>query len=163
MCNTYLNILFFGFIQSAIITVLSGHQRTIGKQKNILHLRIFAVILNLILDTLVVNLGFGISGVAWVTVFINSILAIYLFIISKSTVIYQLNKKYCHEIMQLFKWNFLERIATRLDNFIFNILVSRMGSNEYEKNDKLDVDHNGEITRGEALQAVLDRRKDYEW
>ena len=42
-------------------------------------------------------------------------------------------------------------------------VLFRMGSNEYEKNDKLDVDHNGEITRGEALQAVLDRRKDYEW
>ena len=29
------------------------------------------------------------------------------------------------------KWNFVERIVSRIDNFIFNILVSRMGENEY--------------------------------
>lgn len=34
-------------------------------------------------------------------------------------------------IVNLFKWNFVERIVTRVDNFVFNILVSRMGELEY--------------------------------
>ena len=32
---SYLTIRLFGFIQSSIVTVLSGHQRTVGNQKNI--------------------------------------------------------------------------------------------------------------------------------
>lgn len=80
--TTYLTIRLFGFIQSSIVTVLSGHQRTIGNQKNILYLRIFAVILNLILDIITVHYGYGIIGVAMVTVFIDTILAIYLCIYS---------------------------------------------------------------------------------
>lgn len=67
VANTYLTIRLFGFIQSSLVTVLSGHQRTIGHQKNILVLRILAVILNLILDIIVVKLGYGIVGVALVT------------------------------------------------------------------------------------------------
>ena len=62
----------------SIVTVLSGHQRTIGNQGIILNLRIFAVILNLILDLVAVKLGYGVKGVAWATIFIDTILAIYL-------------------------------------------------------------------------------------
>lgn len=127
ICNTYLIIRLVGFFQSSIVTVLSGQQRTLGKQGNILKLRIIAVIINLILDIVVVNYGYGIKGVAWVTVLLDTLMAIYLFIKSKKSVIYKFNKNIMRKIFELFKWNFVERI----DNFIFNILVSRMGENEY--------------------------------
>lgn len=131
ICNTYLSIRLIGFIQSSIVTILSGHQRTIGNQKNILNLRIFGVVLNLVLDFVVINLNYGISGVAWVTVWIDTILAMYLWFKTKNTVEYKFIKKYCCEILILFKWNFIERIASRVDNFIFNLIVARMGSLEY--------------------------------
>lgn len=131
ICNTYLIIRLVGFFQSSIVTVLSGQQRTLGQQGNILKLRIIAVILNLILDIVVVNYGYGIKGVAWVTVLLDTLMAIYLFIKSKKSVIYKFNKSIMRKIFELFKWNFVERIVSRIDNFIFNILVSRMGENEY--------------------------------
>ena len=131
IANTYLIIRLLGFIQSNLVTVLSGHQRTIGNQKSILKLRIFAVILNLILDIIVVKLGYGIVGVAFVTVFIDTILAIYLCIFSKRNVKIKFVKSYFKEILHLFKWNFVERIASRVDNFIFNLIVARMGNLEY--------------------------------
>lgn len=131
ICITYLTIRLIGFIQSSIVTVLSGHQRTIGNQSNILNLRIFAVVLNLVLDLIAVKLGYGIVGVAWGTVFIDTILMIYLLIKSKKTVIYQYKNNLFKEICSLFKWNFVERIASKVDNFIFNLIVARMGSLEY--------------------------------
>lgn len=131
ICNTYLIIRLVGFFQSSIVTVLSGQQRTLGKQGNILKLRIVAVVLNLVLDIVVVNYGYGIKGVAWGTVLLDSLMAIYLFIKSKKSVIYKFNKSVMKKIFELFKWNFIERIVSRIDNFIFNILVSRMGENEY--------------------------------
>lgn len=131
ICNSYLTVRLIGFIQSSIVTVLSGHQRTIGNQKNILNLRIFAVILNLILDFMAIQLNYGVQGVAWVTVGIDTVLALYLFIKSRNSVKYKFVKKYFDEIRILFKWNFVERIASRVDNFIFNLIVARMGSLEY--------------------------------
>lgn len=131
ICITYLTIRLIGFIQSSIVTILSGHQRTIGNQGNILGLRIFAVILNLILDLIAVKQGYGIKGVAWATVFIDTILAIYLLVKSKKTVKYKFEKIYFIEIFKLFKWNFLERIASKVDNFIFNLIVAKMGNLEY--------------------------------
>ena len=129
--TTYLTIRLFGFIQSSIVTVLSGHRRTIGNQKNILYLRIFAVILNLILDIITVHYGYGIIGVGMVTVFIDTILAIYLCIYSRKNVKIRFVNEYFKDILKLFKWNFVERIASRVDNFIFNLIVARMGNLEY--------------------------------
>ena len=131
ICISYLSIRLLGFIQSSIVTVLSGHQRTIGNQGIILNLRIFAVVLNLILDLVAVKLGYGVKGVAWATIFIDTILSIYLLIKSKNTVKYQFIKAYFIEIFKLFKWNFVERIASKVDNFIFNLIVARMGTLEY--------------------------------
>lgn len=131
IATTYLTIRLFGFIQSSIVTVLSGYQRTIGNQKNILYLRIFAVILNLILDIIAVHYGYGITGVAMVTVFIDTILAIYLCIYSKKNIKIRFVNEYFTDILKLFKWNFVERIASRVDNFIFNLIVARMGNLEY--------------------------------
>lgn len=131
ICNTYLLIRLIGFIQSSIVTVISGQQRTLGQQGNILRLRVFAVISNLIFDVLVVKLGYGVVGVAVVTVGIDTILSIYLLIKSKKSIIYKYSKNIIKSIFDLFKWNFAERIVTRIDNFVFNILVSRMGENDY--------------------------------
>ena len=131
IATTYLTIRLFGFIQSSIVTVLSGHQRTIGNQKNILYLRIFAVILNLILDIIAVHYGYGIIGVAMVTVFVDTILAIYLFIYSRKNIKIKFANEPFKQVLKLFKWNFVERIASRVDNFIFNLIVARMGNLEY--------------------------------
>lgn len=131
VCNTYLFIRLIGFIQSSIVTVLSGQQRTLGNQGNILKLRIFAVIANLIFDILVVKLGYGIVGVALVTITLDTILSIYLLVKSRKSIKYKYNKNIIKNILDLFKWNFVERIVTRIDNFVFNILVSRMGETEY--------------------------------
>lgn len=131
ICNTYLLIRLFGFIQSSIVTVLSGQQRTLGQQGNILKLRIIGVIANLIFDILVVKLGYGIVGVAVVTIAIDTILGIYLIIKSKKSILYKFDTNITKNIFNLFKWNFVERIVTRIDNFVFNILVSRMGEIEY--------------------------------
>lgn len=131
ICNTYLVIRLIGFVQNSIVTVLSGQQRTLGKQGNILALRIIAVILNLLFDIVVVKLEYGIAGVAWVTVILDTLIAIYLLVKANKTIIYKFTKDIMKNILGLFKWNFTERIVSRVDNFIFNILVSRMGENEY--------------------------------
>ncbi len=131
ICITYIKIRLIGFIQSSIVTILTGHQRTIGKQELIMLLRIIAVIFNLILDLVVIKLNYGVAGVAWVTIAIDTILSIYLIFKSKSTVKYKYKKDILKYVFNLFKWNFIERIVTRIDNFVFNILVSRIGSLEY--------------------------------
>lgn len=131
IANTYLIIRLFGFIQSSLVTILSGYQRTIGNQKNILYLRVFAVILNLILDIIAVKLNYGIIGVALVTIFIDTILFIYLSIYSRKNIKLKFSHTYFNDILNLFKWNFIERIATKVDNFIFNLIVARMGNLEY--------------------------------
>lgn len=131
IATTYLTIRLLGFIQSSIVTVLSGHQRTIGNQKSIFYLRVLAVILNLLLDIIAVSYGYGVTGVALVTVFIDTILAIYLCIYSRNNVKIKFVNEYFKDIIKLFKWNFVERIASRVDNFIFNLIVARMGNLEY--------------------------------
>lgn len=131
ICITYITIRLFGFIQNSVVTVLTGHQRTIGKQGLIMVLRLIAVIFNLVFDLLVVKLNYGVAGVAWVTISIDTILSIYLLLKSKSTVKYKFNKDILKQIFNLFKWNCIERIVSRIDNFVFNILVSRIGPLEY--------------------------------
>ena len=76
VCITYITIRLMGFIQSSIVTILTGYQRTIGKQGFIMILRLVAVVVNLLLDLLVVKLNYGVEGVAWVTIIIDSILCI---------------------------------------------------------------------------------------
>lgn len=128
---SYLTIRLFGFVQSSLVTVLSGYQRTIGNQKKILYLRIFAVLLNLILDIISIKKGFGIKGVALVTIFIDTLLMIYLIIYSRKNIQIKFVSEHFKDIIKLFKWNFVERIASRIDNFIFNLIVARMGNLEY--------------------------------
>ena len=131
ICITYISIRLIGFLQSSIVTILTGHQRTMGKQENIMILRIIAAILNLLLDLLVVKLGYGVAGVAWVTVIIDTSLCIYLLIKTNHEIKYKIKKEVSIQIFNLFKWNCIERIVSRIDTFIFNILVSRIGPLEY--------------------------------
>lgn len=131
IASTYLTIRLFGFIQDSIVIVLSGYQRTIGHQKAILYLRIFAVITNLVLDVIVVRHGYGIVGVAWVTVTIDTVLAICLLIFSKNKINIKYNKESFKQITQLFKYNFVERVVSKADNFIFDLIAARIGMLEY--------------------------------
>jgi len=128
---TYISIRLMGFIQSSIITILTGHQRTMGKQENIMVLRIIAAILNLLLDLLVVSLGYDVAGVAWVTVIIDTVLCVYLLLKTNNGIKYKIKKEISIQIFDLFKWNCMERIVSRIDTFVFNILVSRIGPLEY--------------------------------
>lgn len=131
ICITYISIRLIGFIQSSIVTILTGHERTMGKQGNIMILRILAAIANLILDLLAVKLGYGIAGVAWVTVVIDTALFIYLVLKTIKEIKYKITKEISIQTLNLFKWNCMERIVSRIDTFIFNILVSRIGPLEY--------------------------------
>ncbi len=131
ICITYITIRLMGFIQSSIVMILTGHQRTIGKQEMIMTLRIIAVIFNLIFDLIVVKLGYGVAGVAWVTIGIDTVLCIFLIFKSNSTIKYKFDKEISKQVLNLFKWNCIERVVSKIDKFIFNILVSRIGEIEY--------------------------------
>lgn len=131
ICITYIVIRLFGFIQGAISHIIAGYQRTIGHHGNILTVRFIAVISNLILDYIVVKLGYGIIGVAFVTVFIDTIQLIYLSFKAKKNINLKFNKEVFKEIFSLAIWNYFERIVSKIDQFVFNIVVSRMGPLEY--------------------------------
>lgn len=131
VCITYLTIRLFGFVQGALSHVIAGHQRTIGHHGNILAVRFIAVISNLILDYVVVKFGYGIIGVAWITVIIDTIQLIYLTFKSRKNIDLKFNKNNFKEIFELARWNYFERIVSKIDQFVFNIVVSRMGPLEY--------------------------------
>lgn len=131
ICITYLIIRLFGFIQGSLSHVIAGYQRTIGHHTNILTVRFIAVISNLFFDYIVVKLGYGIVGVAWVTVLIDTIQLIYLSFKTRKNVNLKYNKDIFKEILSLVKWNYFERIVSKIDQFVFNIVVSRMGPLEY--------------------------------
>lgn len=131
ICITYLVIRLFGFTQGALSHVIAGHQRTIGHHGNILAVRFVAVISNLILDYVVVKLGYGVIGVAWVTVIIDTVQLIYLSFKARKNIDLKFNKQIFKEIFGLTRWNYFERIVSKIDQFVFNIVVSRMGPLEY--------------------------------
>lgn len=131
VCITYLSIRLFGFIQGSISHIIAGHQRTIGYHGNILALRFIAVISNLILDYVVVKMGYGIVGVAWVTILIDTVQLIYLGFKSRKNIDLKFDKTEFKEIFGLAKWNYFERIISKIDQFVFNVVVSRMGPLEY--------------------------------
>lgn len=131
VCITYLTIRLFGFIQGTLSHVIAGYQRTIGHHGNILAVRFIAVISNLLLDYIVVKLGYGIVGVAWVTVFIDTIQLIYLSFKARKNIDLKFNKQIFKEIFGLARWDYFERIVSKIDQFVFNIVVSRMGPLEY--------------------------------
>lgn len=131
VCISYITIRLFGFIQGALSHIIAGHQRTIGHHGNILTVRFVAVISNLILDYVVVKLGYGVIGVAWVTVIIDTVQLIYLSFKARKNIDLKFNKQIFKEIFGLTRWNYFERIVSKIDQFVFNIVVSRMGPLEY--------------------------------
>ena len=131
VCISYITIRLFGFIQGALSHIIAGHQRTIGHHGNILAVRFVAVISNLILDYVVVKLGYGVIGVAWVTVIIDTVQLIYLSFKARKNIDLKFNKQIFKEIFGLTRWNYFERIVSKIDQFVFNIVVSRMGPLEY--------------------------------
>ena len=68
-----------------------------------MYLRIFAVILNLILDIIAVKNGYGIKGVALVTVLIDTLLALYLVIYSRNNVKIKFVSEYFKDVIKLRK------------------------------------------------------------
>lgn len=131
VCISYITIRLLGFVQGSLSHIIAGYQRTIGHHGNILAVRFVAVISNLILDYIVVKLGYGVIGVAWVTVVIDTIQLIYLTFKARKNINLKFNKQIFKEIFGLTRWNYFERIVGKIDQFVFNIVVSRMGPLEY--------------------------------
>lgn len=128
ICNNYLSVRLIGFMSVIISTILSSHQIVLENQHRILLLRVMSLICNLIFNIIAVFLGYGLVGIAWVTVLIDTICSIYLIYISRNTISLKINRDYISEILTLFKWNIVERLGTRIDKLLFNIIVSRMGN-----------------------------------
>lgn len=129
--NIYLYIRLAGFIQASLATIMYGYLRVNGKQNIVLAIQVISVIANLILDIVACFVGGGLIGVALSTIAIETISMVICFMHIKWNTKIKLEKTESKDILNLFKWNFTERIISKVDYFVFNILVSRMGTNEY--------------------------------
>lgn len=131
IANTYLFIRLGGFLQSSLLTIFYGYLRVENKQNTVLIIQIVSVISNLIFDLIAVSFGGGIIAVAIVTIAIDTVaMLVTVFLINRKIVL-KFTKNKIKDIFNLFKWNFIERIISRIDYFIFNILVARMGNEQY--------------------------------
>lgn len=109
-CNSYLMIMFLGFIGCAYYNILSGVLRGLGDAFSALVYLLVSTILNIALDLLfVAKLGMGVSGVAWATVIAQAVSAVLCFIrMSRLTDIFDMklcyikfNLKYSSKIIKL--------------------------------------------------------------
>ena len=123
----YLYIRLIGVIPNTILTILSGYQRTLGNSKRMLNIRILCFFINAILDFIFIKLGFGITGVAISTVFVEIINMILLIYYSKQLVKIRFIKSIAKEEFSLIRYNIYERIFKRGSNFILNVIMSRIG------------------------------------
>lgn len=130
-CLGYLYIRLLGFIPLVITNILSGYERTNGNPNLILNIKIISLIINLVLDILVVHLGYGIIGVALITVAIDFVTMIYLFIRNYKRAIFKIEKKVIKNICYYVKWNTVERLISKIDILIMNIIVSNIGTVQY--------------------------------
>ena len=71
---------------------------------------------------------------------------------------YEPNAEKINNLGDLYMATLCKRAIGEDDDYV----LYKQGSRNYKDNHELDTDMNGEITRGEALQVVLDRRKEYE-
>lgn len=131
MCLTYLYIRFIGAIPVAISSILRGHERTLGNCKKIMKIVILSLTLNTIFNYISIKLNYGIVGIASSTVFVDFITMFITMYISKNTVKYVLDKKILKKLIPLVKYAVYERVASRGGNFVFNIILSRIGNIEY--------------------------------
>lgn len=109
-CNSYLMIMFLGFIGCAYYNILSGVLRGLGDAFSALVYLLVSTILNIALDLLfVAKLGMGVSGVAWATVIAQAVSAVLCFIrMTRLTDIFDMklsyikfNIKYSSKIIKL--------------------------------------------------------------
>lgn len=131
ICLTYLYIRLIGTIPAAISTIIAGHERTMGKSKQIMNIRILSLMLNIVLDYLAIKLGYGIVGVAWATVIIEITNMIMVIISAKNTIKYKINKTALKEILSLAKHGIADRIFDRGGKLFLDIILSRLGTYEY--------------------------------
>ncbi len=131
ICLTYLYIRLVGSIPFAITFIITGHERTNGKSKQMLHIRILSLLLNIILDYLAIQLGYGIAGVAWATVIIEIINMILVMISAKNSINYKYSKSAIIEIINLAKHGIMDRIFDRGGKLFLDIILSRLGTFEY--------------------------------
>lgn len=134
ICLTYLYIRLIGTIPAAIGTILSGHERTIGKSKETMNIRTLSLILNIVLDYLAIKLDYGVAGVAWATVIIETINMIMIMSLSKTTVTYKVDKEFLKELIKLCRYGIVDRIFDRGGKIVLNIILSRLGTFEYAAN-----------------------------
>ncbi len=127
----YLYIRLIGVIPNTILTILSGYQRTLGKSKRMLNIRMLCFFLNAVLDFTFIKLGFGITGVALSTILVEIINMVVLVYYSKKLVKIKFVKSIAKEEISLIQYNIYERIFKRGSNFLLNIIMSRIGALQY--------------------------------
>ena len=127
----YLYIRLIGVIPNTILTILCGYQRTLGKSKRMLNIRMLCFFLNAVLDFTFIKLGFGITGVALSTILVEIINMVVLVYYSKKLVKIKFVKSIAKEEFSLIQYNIYERIFKRGSNFLLNIIMSRIGALQY--------------------------------
>ena len=131
ICLTYLYIRLIGSIPYAITFIITGHERTNGKSKQMLYIRVFSLILNIFLDYFAIKLNYGVAGVAWATVIIEFINMILVMISANKTIKYKYNKNSILNIVNLAKHAIMDRIFDRGGKLILDIILSRLGTFQY--------------------------------
>lgn len=138
ICLTYLYIRLIGSIPYAITFIITGHERTNGRSKQMLYIRVFSLILNIFLDYLAIKLNYGVAGVAWATVIIEFINMILVMISANKTIKYEYNKNSILNIVNLAKHAIMNRIFDRGGKLILDIILSRLGTFQYAAHVILD-------------------------
>ena len=93
--------------------------------------RIISLILNIILDYLAIRFNYGVSGVAWATVIIETIYMIIVYRLAKDTVKYTMDKNILKDLLNLTKHGVVDRIFDRGGKLVLDIILSRLGTYEY--------------------------------
>ncbi len=127
----YLFIRLLGFSFLTVSTILSGYERTKGNAKFILYIKIVSLFINFILDVIVIKMGYGINGVALITVLIDLIVMIFLILKNMKDITLKIKYKVIKKIFYYIKWNTFERLITKVDFLIMNLIVANIGTLEY--------------------------------
>lgn len=93
--------------------------------------RIISLILNIILDYFAIRFNYGVSGVAWATVIIETIYMIITLRLSKDTIKYKMDKKILKDLLNLARHGVVDRIFDRGGKLVLDIILSRLGTYEY--------------------------------
>ncbi len=131
ICLTYLYIRLVGSIPYAITFIITGHERTNGRSRQMLYIRVLSLVLNIVLDYYAIKLNYGVAGVAWATVIIEFINMILVMISANKTIQYKYNKISILNIIHLAKHAIMDRIFDRGGKLILDIILSRLGTFQY--------------------------------